>query len=249
MVVTTNTPASNSPARSRRTVLIVLAVVGVLLAALIGVELYARHEATSCLSAEFEREVGSAVDVDLSAQPILLQVLRKHYPYVGIHSDNAAFGSAVGMKLSARAADIDLADGTGRIGSSSADIDWSTAGIQQTMQQQPFGSLVSEVRAGNDGTLTFAVGGLADLVVAPSVSGGTVQVNTRSAQVLGIGLPTDLVDGVAQTIATSLQTYPLGMTAQQIDVDTDGIHLKLAGGSYQLQSSEVDTGLVCGQRT
>jgi hypothetical protein len=144
------------------------------------------------------------------------------------------------MQVHVRANDIDINGSdtsAATIGDSTADITWSADGILATVQAQTFGGLISSVESSEaDGTLTFAVGpaGLAQLVVRPVVGSGEVDVQTVSAEVLGFGIPTDLVDGVVQIISAGLQIYPLGMTPQSLDVDDTGITMSLAGGRYEV---------------
>ncbi|SLJ82698.1 Uncharacterised protein [Mycobacteroides abscessus subsp. abscessus] len=58
-----------------------------------------------------------------------------------------------------------------------------------------------------------------------------------SAEVLGIGLPTDLVAGIVDVFTESLQSYPMGLRATEIEVTDNGIDVHLAGGRTELQST------------
>ncbi|MBJ8339740.1 DUF2993 domain-containing protein [Antrihabitans sp. YC3-6] len=221
-----------------KAVLISTLVVAALVAALIAGEVIARHTAKKCMSQQFESQLGTQVDIGLSVKPMLLQLIDKKVPYVTVDSDDSAFGPAKDMEVHARVNDVvvsESAQSSGTIGSSSADIEWPTAGIQTTMSEQLMGGLISGVRSSeSDGTLLFAVGpgGLATLTVKPRIVGDVVQVDTMQAQVLGIGLPTDLVDGVVKVISDSLQAYPLGMKPKSLEVTDEGIHMSLAGEKF-----------------
>ncbi|MFC9787399.1 DUF2993 domain-containing protein [Rhodococcus sp. NPDC127528] len=221
---------------------IALVVIVALVALLIGAELYVRHNVKQCMSSQFQSELGSQVDVGLSAKPVLLQAIDKKVPYITITSDDSSFGPAKDMHVNARVNDVDLtatANSSGSIGSSTADIDWSTDGILATIQAQPFGNLVSGVTSDpTAGTLKFQVLGLAELTVKPQANAGTVNVETVGAQVLGLGLPTDLVSGVVDVLTSSLQAYPLGMTAQSLTVTDSGIQMSLAGGAYTMPKAD-----------
>ena len=128
MVASTNAgPAQRSPHR-RRILLIALAVVIALVAALIAGELYARHSVKSCMSQQFRDQIGTNVDIGLSAKPMLLQLIDKQVPYITVDSENSEFGPAKGMKVHARVNDIKIdqtAQSSGTIGSSDADVDWT----------------------------------------------------------------------------------------------------------------------------
>ncbi|KAA0022320.1 LmeA family phospholipid-binding protein [Antrihabitans cavernicola] len=242
MVSTRNAPAAPRPPTSKRNrvVLIAMLVVGALVVALIAGELFARHTVKNCMSDQFKSELGTQVDVGLSAKPMLLQMIDKDVPYVTIDSDDSSFGPAKDMKVHAKVQDVKIdqtAQSSGSIGSSTANIEWSDQGILSTVQSQSFGGLVSGVTSsGTDGTLTFDVGpaGLAKLTVRPQVQGSTVNLETVNAEILGLGLPTDLVDGIVKTVGDSLQTYPLGMTPKELNITDAGLTMSLAGGQYTM---------------
>jgi hypothetical protein len=236
-----NGPTTTRPKRNL-VLVIALVVIVALVALLIGAELYVRHNVKQCMSSQFQSELGSQVDVGLSAKPVLLQAVDKKVPYITIASDDSSFGPAQDMHVKARVNDVDLTatdHSSGSIGSSTADIDWSTDGILATIQAQPFGNLVSGVSSDPAaGTLKFQVLGLAELTVKPTANAGTVNVETVGAQVLGLGLPTDLVSGVVDVLTSSLQSYPLGMTAQSLKVTDSGIQMSLAGGAYTMPKAD-----------
>ncbi|MEE2032053.1 LmeA family phospholipid-binding protein [Rhodococcus chondri] len=226
----------------KRSPLVTIAVllVAALVAVLVGAEVYARNRATTCLAQSFESELGTGVDVDLSWKPVLLQLLDKQVPSVVLDSDDTAFGPAQQMQVHASVHDVDLrdsAEGAGTIGSSSAEVEWPTSGILATVQNQPVGSLVTDVTADEAaGTLKFTVGGngLAEFTARPVVTDGLITVETTDATILGIGLPTALVDGVVQILTAGLQQYPLGMQATSVDVTDSSVQLTLEGGRFVL---------------
>lgn len=235
---------TNTSSGRNRVLLIVMIVVAALVVALIAAELFVRHQVKSCMAQQFETQLGSQVDVGLAWKPVLLQSLDNEVPYITIDSDDSSFGPARQMEVHARVDDIRIentAESSGTIGSSEADIHWTTQGILATLQEQPFGGLISGVEAdSNAGTLTFSVGpaGLAEMTVKPTAAGGTVNVETVGAEILGFGLPTDLVDGIVQTLTDSLQTYPLGMAPTSVTVTDEAIDITLEGGSYTMPAQD-----------
>lgn len=231
--------------------MIAVLVVLVLVAALLGGELFFRQQIKSCLAGQLQSEIGSQVEIGLGWKPILISLVDKQVSSVTLDSDDARFGPAEGMVVHAEVEDVNLertADSNGTIGSSSADIDWSTSGIASTLQSQGIGALVSGVTSdAGAGTLSFAVGGLAQLTVKPTVTGGKVDVQTVDASILGLGIPTDLVDSIVSVLSDSLQQYPLGMTPSSLTVTDTGIALSLEGGQYSIpptadQPTEVPEG-------
>ncbi|GGN73008.1 LmeA family phospholipid-binding protein [Nocardia rhizosphaerihabitans] len=237
--MSTQTP--QRPKVGRRTLVIALVVVAVLLvAAIVSTEAYARHQISRCISSSFEQEMGSSIDVSFGPKPMLITYIDGKVGSVTIDSEDNKFGPAVGMVVHAEFEDIELVDrgrGGGTIGSSSAEVTWNNEGIAQTL-----GGMVSGVQSSSKtGLLTLDVlGGLAQLEVQPMVRNGNVEVETKSAQLLGLGLPTDLVQGIVEVFTQSLQSYPLGLRAQEVKVTDDGVVVQLSGGKTQLETVSSD---------
>lgn len=237
--MSTQTP--QRPKVGRRTLVIALVVVAVLLvAAIVSTEAYARHQISRCISSSFEQEMSSSIDVSFGPKPMLITYIDGKVGSVTIDSEDNKFGPAVGMVVHAEFEDIELVDrgrGGGTIGSSSAEVTWNNEGIAQTL-----GGMVSGVQSSSKtGLLTLDVlGGLAQLEVQPMVRNGNVEVETKSAQLLGLGLPTDLVQGIVEVFTQSLQSYPLGLRAQEVKVTDDGVVVQLSGGKTQLETVSSD---------
>ncbi|PXX65055.1 hypothetical protein DFR70_104116 [Nocardia tenerifensis] len=235
--MSTTPPATKSA--TRRNLLIALAVVAVLLVtAVVGGEAYARHTVSRCISTQFEKEMGSKIDVSFGAKPMLITWIDGKVPTVKVDSDDTKFGPAAGMVVHAEFHDVEVTDrgrGGGVIGSSSADVTWNNDGIRQTL-----GGLVSGVRSSaSSGMLTLDVlGGLAQLQVKPVIKGGVVEVETQSAQLLGVGLPTDLVQGIVEVFTKSLQGYPYNMRPSEVKVTDDGISVRLTGDRAELPPAD-----------
>ncbi|WP_306363144.1 DUF2993 domain-containing protein [Nocardia sp. CC227C] len=225
-----------------RTLLVVAVVVALLaIAALAGGEAYARRTVENCITSQFEQEMGSRIDVSFGAKPMLITMFDGKVSSVTVNSDDTKFGPAVGMVVHAKFNDIEVVDngrGGGTIGSSSADVTWSNDGIAQTL-----GGLVSGVQSNpTTDTLTFAVlGGLAGLEVKPQVVGDKVEVTTEAASLLGFGLPTDLVEGIVNLMAESLQSYPMGLQPTEVQVTDSGLRVLLAGGRTELPAAQGDS--------
>ncbi|WP_228786434.1 LmeA family phospholipid-binding protein [Nocardia terpenica] len=235
-------PGGPRPRNVRRMVLIIglvvlLAVVGTAAAA----ETYFRKRNADCIATQVQRDLGSKVSVHFGPKPLLLTAIDHNVQYVTVDSDDAKFGPAVGMKVHARLNDITLTNGGSggaTVGSSTADAAWSDDGIAQTLS-----GLVTGVQSSpGDGTLDVKVlGGLADLKLQPRVVGNQIQVGTASAQLLGLGIPTDLVDGIVQLMTQSLQSYPMNLQPTAVQVTDNGITVHLTGGATQLQGGSGGT--------
>lgn len=223
----------NAPTVSRRTLVIALVTVVVLLAAaLVGGEAYARHTVANCISSQFEREMDSKIDVGFGTKPVLLTWMDGSLPQLDVTSDGAKFGPAVGMQVEADFNDVQLADnGGGTIGSSAAHVTWTNEGISETLK-----GLVSQVRSSEaTGDLTMGmIGGIAQMQLRPEIQDSKVDVQMRSAEILGIGIPNDLAQSVVDMVSEGFQNYPLGLEPTAVEVTDAGVEVELAGGHTEL---------------
>ena len=229
----------SAPKSGRRTAVIVVIVVLVLLAAaLVGGEAYSRHRIASCISTQFEQDMGSKIDVGFGAKPLLLTWLDGTVSQMTVDSEGTEFGPAVDMHVHAKFHDLEMAEGGSSgatIGSSEAQVSWSNTGIADTLK-----GLVSDVQSNPDtGQLTMKVlGGIGELQVTPTVQDGKVQLDVGQAQFLGIGVPDDLASGVVDLMTQSLQVYPMGLQPTELQVTENGIDIALQGGRTEMPTPQ-----------
>ncbi|MFJ9369102.1 DUF2993 domain-containing protein [Nocardia sp. NPDC101769] len=228
---------SSGKPRNRKKTLLIVGLVATLLVAggLGGGEAYARNKVEKCISSQFQAQMGSKIDVSFGWKPLLLTMFDHKVSSVTVNSDDSKFGPAQGMVVHATFDDVEMSDGgkQATVGSSTADVTWSTEGITKTL-----GGLVSGTTADpGSGTLSFAVlGGLAQLQVKPKIVGDKIEVDTVQASLLGFGLPTDLVSGIVDLMTQSLQSYPMGLQPTKVEVTKDGLHVALRGGHAVLEA-------------
>lgn len=233
------TKSQSVPKVSRRAIVIAVVTALVLVAAaLVGGEAYARHHIASCISSQFEKEMGSRINVGFGAKPLLVTWIDGKVSRMDVDSEGAEFGPALDMRVHARFHDIEMPKGSSSgstIGSSEADVSWSNTGIAGTLQ-----GLVSEVVSDpTSGQLTMKVlGGFGELRVTPTIQDGKVRMQVADAQFLGFGVPDDLAEGVVDLMTQSLQTYPLGLEPTDLRVTGSGIEVDLRGGRTELPPAE-----------
>ncbi|WP_328388855.1 LmeA family phospholipid-binding protein [Nocardia sp. NBC_00416] len=233
------TKSLSVPKVSRRTTVIAVVTVIVLVAAaLIGGEAYARHRIASCISSQFEKEMGSEINVGFGAKPLLVTWIDGKVSRMDVDSKGDEFGPAVDMQVHAQFHNIEMPKGSNSgssIGSSNADVSWSNAGISQTLN-----GMVSDVQSDPDtGQLTMKVlGGFGAMQLTPQIKDGKVDIEVAQAQFLGIGVPDDLAQGVVDLMTESLQTYPLGLQPTSLRVTDNGIEVDLDGGPAELPAAE-----------
>lgn len=144
-------------------VLAVVIVVALLIAGVIGAELYARHRADSVVAAATQCVVQDKVSVSFGPTPFLLQHLTGNYRDISIKTAGNQIRSAKGMKADIHIDKVDLngnANSKGTISALDANVTWSSEGIKQTVQDAvPFlGGLVNTVTTNPaDGTVELRV--------------------------------------------------------------------------------------------
>jgi hypothetical protein len=210
-------------------VLLIVAALGI--AGLVGGELYARHRANSVVAAATQCVIQDGATVSFGSSPFLLQHLRGHYNDITIHTAGNNIKNAKGMKADIEIDDVDLngnADSKGTIGKLDANITWTSAGIQETIQNSlPFiGGLVNSVTTDpSAGTieLTGAMG-LGGVTVKPVVADGKLTLQVYKVNALGVLIPHETAQTALNTFtAALLKQYPLGIQADSVQVTSDGV--------------------------
>ena len=210
-------------------VLVIVAALGI--AGLVGGELYARNRANSVVAAATQCVVQDGATASFGPSPFLLQHITGHYTNISIHTAGHNIRNAKGMKADININDVDLhgnADSKGTIGELDANITWTAAGIQETIQDSiPFiGGLVQSVTTNADaGTIELSGAmGLGGVTVKPQVSGGALTLQVYKVTALGAIVPHEAAQTALNTFtAALLKQYPLGIKADSVQVTNDGV--------------------------
>jgi hypothetical protein len=210
-------------------VLVIVAALGI--AGLVGGELYARNRANEVVAAATQCVVQDGVTASFGPSPFLLQHLTGHYTNISIHTAGHNIRNAKGMKADININDVDLhgnADSKGTIGELDANITWTAAGIQETIQDAIplIGGLVNSVTTNADaGTIELSGAmGLGGVTVKPQVSGGALTLQVYKVTALGAIVPHETAQSALNTFtAALLKQYPLGIKADSVQVTNDGV--------------------------
>jgi hypothetical protein len=210
-------------------VLVIVAALGV--AGLIGGEIYARHRADSVVAAAAECVVGDQVKVSFGPTPFLLQHVTGHYRDISIHTAGHQLRNAKGMMADIKINDIDLhgnADNKGTIGELNATINWTSEGIQETVQDSiPFiGGLVNSVATSPDAGTIELIGalGLGSVTVKPQTVDGELTLKVLKVTAMGAVIPHEAAQAALDTFTSALiKGYPLGIRADSVQVTNDGV--------------------------
>jgi hypothetical protein len=210
-------------------VLVLVTVVALVLAGLLGIELYVRHEADTVVSRAVSCIVQDQAKVSFGVRPFLLQHLSRHYSDISVQTAGNQIRQAKGMKLDLRLDDVQInqtAASAGTMGSLDATITWSNDGIKQTVQDAiPFlGSLVSGVTTTPaTGTIELQ-GGLGTVIVKPTVSNNTLSLKVLSLTGLGFMLPRETLQPALDAFMTTLtKNLPMGIHADSVAVTDSGV--------------------------
>lgn len=227
-------------------VLSLIIVVALVVAGLLGTELYVRHVADTVVSRAVSCVVQDQTKVSFGVRPFILQHLTKHYNDIHVETAGNQIRQAKGMKLDLLLDDVQInqtANSAGTMGALDANITWSSDGIKQTVQDAiPFlGSLISGVTTTpSDGTIELQ-GGLGSVIVKPSVSNGQLNLQVLSLTGLGFMLPKESVQPALDAFMTTLtKNLPMGIHADSVAVTEDGVTAKFITRNATIPNGQQD---------
>ncbi len=211
-------------------VLVVVIVLALTFAGLLGGELYARNRGDSVVTKVVQCVVRDDATASFGVMPpFLLQHASGRYTNIHIETAGNRVREAQGMKLNLVINDVRLTDtptSNGSIGSLVANINWSTEGIKQTIQDAiPLvGSFVTGVTTNQaDGTIELQ-GALGSITARPVVADGGIALEVQNVTGLGFTLPREVVQPALDAFTSELtQDYPMNIRADSIQVTDTGV--------------------------
>lgn len=217
-------------------VLIFVIVFALLIAGLIGGELYVRHVADTKVAQAVACEVKDQATASFGVTPLMLwQQATKHYTNISVQTAGNNIRDAKGMKLSLNINDVKLSDSgnsKGTVGSLDATITWTTDGIKQSVQNAipVLGPFVTNSVTTHpaDGTIEMK-GMLDDITAKPVVSGTGLELQIVSFNALGFTMPKESVQSTLDDFTSNLtKNYPLGIHADSVQVTDTGVTSKFS---------------------
>jgi hypothetical protein len=231
-------------------VLTLVIVVAVLLAAAIGVELYARSTGEKQVSSAIECLLGDQAEVSFAFMPpFLMQHLSEHYKSVHIETAGNQIRDLQGMKADVTVNDVRLSQdagsgGGGTIGSLVAKIDWTAAGMtQSSLNAIPLvGSLISGVTTNpSDGTVELEAA-LGSIVTKPEVKNGALTLQVQELTGLGFTLPRESIQPALDSLTSQLtDEFPFPITADSVEVTDSGVLTQFSAQNTTIPKSQDDT--------
>ncbi|BBZ46002.1 LmeA family phospholipid-binding protein [Mycobacterium parmense] len=211
--------------------LVCIIVVALVIAGLVGAELYARHVADSKVAQAVACEVKDQATASFGVAPLMLwQLATKHFTNISVSTAGNQIRDAKGMKLDINIKDVQLKDtGTskGTIGSLDATITWSSDGIKDSVQNSipVLGPFVTNSVTTHPSDGTIELKGMLDNITAkPVVSGSGLQLQIQTFNALGFTMPKESVQSTLDDFTSNLtKNYPLGIHADSVQVTQTGV--------------------------
>jgi hypothetical protein len=211
-------------------VLVVVIVVALVLAGVLAGELYARSRADSVVTKATECVVQDSAKASFGVvPPFLWQHMSGHYTNINIETAGNQVREAKGMKVTINIKDVrleDTADASGSIGSLVANINWSSEGIKQTIQDAiPLvGAFLTGVTTDPSAGTIELQGALGKITAKPEVVDNGIALQVTELSGLGFSLPRETVQPALDAFTSTLtKNYPLGIHADNVQVTDSGV--------------------------
>ncbi len=227
-------------------VLVLVIISALVLAGLLGGELYARHKADSIVAKSVSCVVQDGASVSFGARPMLLQVMTKTFNGISVETAGNRIRQAKGMKLDLRLDDVHLdktADSAGTLGSLDAEVTWTSDGIKETAQGviPVLGDLVSDVTTNPSAGVIQLAGGLGSVAVKPRVDYGKLSLQVVGLTGLGFALPRETVQPALDAFTTALTSnLPMGIHADRVEVTDSGVKARFVTRDATIPNGQQD---------
>jgi uncharacterized membrane protein len=230
--------AEPGPAKKKRRlrdplsiVLVLIIVVSLLVAGLIGAELYVRNQANNKVAEAVACEVKDKATAKFGVAPLVLwQMATQHFTNISVQTAGNQIRDAKGMQIKLTIDNVQLkstSNSKGTIGALNADITWTSEGIKESVQNAipilgPFVTN-SVITSPADGTVELK-GMLNDIKAKPVVSGTGLELQIIDFNTLGFTLPKETVQSTLDEFTSNLtKNYPLGIHADSVQVTSTGV--------------------------
>jgi hypothetical protein len=225
--------------------LICIIVFALVVAGLIGAEIYARHVADNKVAEAFACEFKDQTTASFGVAPLLLwQLATQHFTNISVSTAGNQIRDAKGMKIDINIKNVQRRStptSKGTVGSLDATITWTADGIKDSVQTGipvlgPFVT-TSVTTHPSDGTIELK-GMLDNITAKPVVSGNGLELQIVSFNALGFMLPKETVQSTLDEFTDNLtENLPLGIHADSVQVTTTGV-----ASHFSTQNASIPTG-------
>ena len=211
--------------------LVCIIVFSLIIAGLIGAELYARHVANAKVAQAVACEVRDQATASFGVAPLLLwQLATQHFTNITVSTAGNQIRDAEGMKIAINVQNVQLKStptSKGTVGSLDATITWTSDGIKQSVQNAipVLGPFVTNSVTTHPSDGTVELKGMLDNITAkPVISGNGLQLQITSFNALGFTMPRESVQSTLDDFTSNLtKNYPLGIHADNVQVTDTGV--------------------------
>ncbi|MGA9362113.1 MAG: DUF2993 domain-containing protein, partial [Mycobacterium sp.] len=225
--------------------LVLIIVVSLLVAGLIGAELYVRNQANNKVAEAVACEVKDKATAKFGVAPLVLwQFATQHFTNISVQTAGNQIRDAKGMQIKLTIDNVQLnstSNSKGTIGALNADITWTSEGIKESVQNAipilgPFVTN-SVVTSPADGTVELK-GMLNDIKAKPVVSGNGLRLQIIDFNTLGFTLPKETVQSTLdEFLSNQTKNFPLGIHADSVQVTSTGVQ-----SHFSTQNATIPTG-------
>ena len=211
--------------------LVLIIVVSLVIAGLIGAELYARNTANNKVAQAVACEVKDKATARFGVTPLVLwQVATQHFTNISVETAGNQIRDAKGMQIKLTIDNVQLkstATSKGTIGALNADITWTSQGIKESVQNAipVLGPFVTNTVTTDpkDGTIELK-GMLNEIKAKPVISGNGLSLQIIDFNTLGFTMPKETVQSTLDDFTANLtKNYPLGIHADSVQVTSTGV--------------------------
>jgi uncharacterized membrane protein len=211
--------------------LVLIIVVSLVIAGLIGAELYVRNTANNKVAQAVACEVKDKATARFGVTPLVLwQFATKHFTNISVDTAGNQIRDAKGMQIKLTIDNVRLNStptSKGTIGALNADITWTSQGIKESVQNAipVLGPFVTNTVTTDpqDGTVELK-GMLNDIKAKPVISGNGLSLQIINFNTLGFTMPKETVQSTLDDFTANLtKNYPLGIHADSVQVISTGV--------------------------
>jgi len=228
-------------------ILVAVIVIALVLAGVLGGELYARGRADEVVSRTVSCVVKDEAKVSFGAiPPFLWQHMTGHYTNITVQTAGNQIRQAQGMKVDMDIKDVrleDTATTSGSVGSLRANVTWSSEGIKQTIQDAiPLvGSFVTGVSTNPSAGTIELQGALGSITAKPAVEDDGISLQITELTGLGFTLPRETVQPALDAFTAQLtKNYPMGIHADTVRVTDSGVVSQFSTQNASIPKGEQD---------
>ncbi|WP_188836276.1 LmeA family phospholipid-binding protein [Flexivirga endophytica] len=217
---------------TRRPWLIGIVAAFVVVALVVGAEVFARHQLRSKVSDAMANGLHtSRVDVGIGSSPALLDLGRGTIDQVSLNARKATVCQVRDVSLDAKVHDVSTSPSGGRIGASELTLTLTGKSLNDLLAGSgKADGVTATTRSGSDTVRLTGLGGLARVQVRPKVTDGKLDFTVVSASFAGRPVPAAQAQKLLRGGgANRLEELPLGLRATAVQVTDAGLETSFRG--------------------